>query len=54
MIFTKKTGLFEVFSKTLFDDPFEKSHDGTKSVNGSVTGSERGQFVRFKEHTLCD
>ena len=30
LILTKKTGVFEVFSKTFFDDPFEKFHDDTK------------------------
>ena len=45
----KKTGVFEVFSKTFFSDSFEKFHDGTKKANGSVASNNKK-----RSHTQLD
>ena len=42
-----------MFSKTLFDDPFEKFRDGSEWANGSVASSERGEFVRMSIHNVA-
>ena len=41
-----------MFSKTIFSESSEKFHDGTKQANGlEIAGGQRGEFVRFNEHT---